>query len=140
MPRAFSSEVVIDRTPDVVWRTLTNWMLAPKWMAGIDALIPNGPNKVGTLLKFTARGQGGYNSEIRVYDKAEKLVLRSEQDGVVADYIYVLEAAGDQTKVTLEATCDVETGFFSHIPKLLHFLMWLSDGSQLKKLKKLIEK
>ena len=139
MPRAFSSEVVIDRAPQVVWRTLTNWMFAPKWMSGIDALIPNGPNRVGTLLKFSSGGDG-YQSEILVYDKASKLVLQSQQDNIVADYTYTLEQHGEQTRVSLDVTCTVSGGFFKVVPWLLHGMVWLSDSSQLKKLKKLIEK
>jgi len=106
MTTAFTARETIDRRPDQVWHTLTDWGRAGTWMPGVTGAIADGPTEVGMTLRFTTRGKA-HESRIVALDPSRSLVLRSVQGGVTADYEYRLTPSGAGTLV--ELTADVST-------------------------------
>lgn len=139
MPIAFVAEESIAEPPDRVWRVLTDWEAAPRWMKGVDRLSADGPNAPGTKLTFHARGEDR-GAEIVEYEEGRRLVLRSTQGNVTADYRYELEPAGEgRTDVTLTADCEIR-GWLSLFGPLLRFVIRRTDGDQLEGLRVAVER
>lgn len=138
MTQAFAVKTTINRPVDDVWRTLVDWSLAPRWMPGVDSMVANGPNEVGTELLFRARGKDR-PSTIAALDVGRAITLRSVQGGVTADYRYRVEPAGDSaTVVHLDADCST-TGVWSVIGPLVRSAMKRTDSGQLEALRELLE-
>lgn len=105
MTVAFSSARTIDRPVGEVWRQLTDWNRAARWL-GVDSIHADGPPALGTAVIFRTRGRER-RSQIVSLDPGRSVTLRSRQGGVVADYTYSVRADGDRSRVTLVA--DVRT-------------------------------
>lgn len=137
MRRAFERTTTIDAGPDEVWRTLVDWEAAPRWMGGVEAIAVDGPTAVGAQVTFTARGRERH-SEIVEVEPGRRVVLRSTQGPVTADYTY--EVAGDApaTTVTLLADCAV-AGPMTVLAPLLRRAMARTDRDQLDHLRDVLE-
>lgn len=139
MPRAFAVAAIIAKPPHVVWRALTDWSEAHRWMAGVDSLQADGDTAEGTRITFRARGQDR-TATVAAYRPGRSLVLRSEHGGVTADYEYALSEGDDAgtTRATLTADCSLR-GPWRALAPLLRLAMKKSDGGQLEALKRLLE-
>lgn len=100
----FTAEVTLPLPPDEAWSALTRWEEAERWMGDVDDVRALGPNVAGTRVVFTARGKTR-ESEIAVAEAPTRLVLRSEQGAVVAEYRYDLTPVEGGTRVGLVAAC-----------------------------------
>lgn len=138
MTRAFAVKTTIDRPADEVWATLVDWPQAGRWMSGVESMVADGPDEVGTELRFRARGKDRPSS-IAAIDPGRSITLRSKQGGVTADYRYRVEPKDDSTTVVhLDADC-ATTGVWSLVGPLLRIAMRRTDSGQLEALKELVE-
>lgn len=138
MPTAFTATEPIDAPPEAVWKVLTSWPDAPRWMKGIDTMSADGETAAGTELRFTARGKERTARLVEV-DPGRSLVMRSVQGPVTADYRYELAVDGpDRTVATLTADCTVG-GVAGLFAPLLRFVVRRTDGHQLTHLRRAVE-
>ncbi len=139
MTRTLSVEEEIHKPADEVWKALTDWPNAHRWMPGVEAMTAEGDTAAGTKLTFRARG-AERSSEIVHCDAGKSVVLRSVQGGVTADYRYeVHDVDGRATRVTLVADCQVTGLLLRVVSPLLRIAIRMSDGKQLRLLKAMIE-
>lgn len=136
--RVFESKVIINQPIDSVWSYLTDWENAPKWMSGVDELKALGEIEAGTKLVFVARG-AERGSEIVECDTGKKIILRSVQGAVSADYSYHLKSVGDETELTLVATCEMNSLLMKIMSPIIRFGMKMVDSKQPTSLKHYIE-
>lgn len=137
---AFTAIETIERPRGEVWAAATDWERVPQWMMGIDAFEPlsQGTDGVGTRLRFRARGDA-HHSQIVAWEPGERLVLRSRQRGMTADYVYTFRDCPEGTEVTLAAGCRGETTVWRMLAPIVGFMMKRVDGGQISALKKMIE-
>lgn len=138
MGKAFSVEVTIAKPVKAVWATMTDWNNAHQWMPGVDSIKAHGETAPGTKLTFRARGKDR-PSEIVECEPGRYVMLRSKQGGVTADYRYELHPLGEQTRVTLVAVCMTNGLFWGMMSPFIRLAMKLTDRSQLKELKLVME-
>lgn len=137
MTTAFSDTQTIRATPEVVWRTLTDWSRASEWMPGVESMSSPADLAVGSTLTFVARGKER-SSTVSALESGRLLTMTSRVGGVVADYRYTVEPSGDASTVTLVA--DVETsGVMKLLGKVIRSAIAKEDGVQLTRLKALVE-
>lgn len=137
MPQAFRDDTTIQASPDDVWKTLTDWSTASRWMPGVSDMHAAGDIAVGTELTFTARGKDR-TSTVTALEPGRLITMSSMMPGVLADYTYALEPAGDGTAVSLVA--DVATsGPMKLMGKVIRSAIAKEDGVQLARLKAFIE-
>ena len=137
MPLAFSDHTTIEAPPHEVWTTLTDWSAASEWMPGVSDMRAAGDFAVGTELTFSARGKAR-SSTVTALEPGRLLTMSSTMPGVLADYTYALEPAGNATTVSLVA--DVETsGPMKLLGRVIRSAIAKEDGVQLARLKALIE-
>ncbi|MEQ9318645.1 MAG: SRPBCC family protein, partial [Polyangiaceae bacterium] len=74
MTTAFVAEETIAQPLDRVWRVLTDWDNAHRWMNGIDRLSAAGPNALGNQLTFHTRVKDR-GAEIVEYEVGWRIVL-----------------------------------------------------------------
>ena len=123
----------------MVWKALTNWDNAHRWMPGIDGMKAEGETVTGTKLTFRARG-AERSSTIIHCDVGRSIVLRSIQGGVTADYTYeVHEIDEGSARVTLVADCQITGIWWRVMSPLLRLAIRFSDGKQLRLLKGVVE-
>ncbi len=138
MPRAFEAHATIARSADHVWRILTDWPRASRWMKGIDSLRADGPLAIGTDLVFEARGKRRA-ARITACEPGRRLILTSTQGAVTADYVYGIEPLdGDRCRVSLVAECRV-AGPLAIFGPLLRFAVRRTDGDQITRLAALVD-
>jgi uncharacterized protein YndB with AHSA1/START domain len=134
--RGFQATALIPLPADEVWRQLTRWPDAPKWMSGIDTCRGPEPPVQGERIAFLARGAERESTLTEVV-KNERLVLESKQSGVTAVYRYQLQPEGEGTRVTLDASCTAEGPIRLMMP-LIRFMMKRVDGGQPEALARLM--
>ncbi len=136
MSNAFVATQVIDRSPETVWRVLTDWHRAADWMPGVDRVTHVDDNS----LRFLARKRER-TSEITAMRPGESITLTSVQGGVRADYVYTVEATGDEVRATRATlVADVTTGaLWRVVAPALRAAIRRSDAGQLDALKRLVE-
>ena len=126
MTEVFTAETRINRPAEEVWKRLTDWESAPRWMPGVTAMRADGPS----ALLVTARGKER-RSEIVALDPGRTITLRSVQGGVTADYRYTCAADGDGTVVRLVADCRM-TGPIRLLGPVIRSAIRRADGGQLQ--------
>jgi len=137
MPQAFRDNQTILASPHAVWAMLTDWSTASEWMPGVSDMRAAGDTAIGTELTFSARGKAR-SSTVTALEPGRLITMSSTMPGVLADYTYTLEPAGDATTVSLVA--DVETsGPMRLMGKMIRSAIAKEDGVQLARLKALIE-
>lgn len=137
MPQAFSDTQTIQASPSEVWATLTDWSTASRWMPGVSDMRSAGDMGVGTELTFSARGKSR-SSTVTALEPGRRITMSSAVPGVLADYTYSLEPAGNATTVSLVA--DVETrGPMKLVGRVIRSAIAKEDGVQLTRLKAFIE-
>ena len=87
MTRTLAVEEEIQMPASEVWKGLTDWENANRWMPGVEGMAADGETAEGTKLVFHARGKER-SSTIVHCDAGTSIVLRSTQGGVTADYRY----------------------------------------------------
>ena len=108
-------------------------------MKGIESMTASGPTQAGTTLTFHTRGKDRL-SEIAQCEVGRRVLLRSTQGGVTADYEYALESVDDKTtSVTLSAKCTTKGIGWGIVSPLLRVAVRLADGGQIKALKTMLE-
>lgn len=138
MTRTIDVAVTIDRPADEVWRALTDWAAAPRWMNGIDGMRAGGPTAVGTELVFEARGKAR-STRITACAPGRAVTLSSHQGPVRAEYTYTVEPIDDATsRAALVADCAM-TGPMRVLAPLLRRVIRKTDGGQMNALKAVIE-
>ena len=138
MTRTLAVEDEIQMPASEVWKGLTDWENANRWMPGVEGMVADGGTAAGTKLVFHARG-AERSSTIVHCDAGTSIVLRSVQGGVTADYRYeVHDIDGRSTRVTLVADCHV-TGLWRIVSPLLRIAIRSSDGKQLRRFREMIE-
>ncbi len=128
----FAAEIILPVPPDEAWAALTRWDRADQWMGDVDDIRADGPTEAGTRVVFTARGKARA-SEIAVAEAPRRLVLRSEQGAVVADYRYDLSAVPTGTRVDLVVACHVG-GWLSLLGPVIRSAIRKADQHQLDRL------
>lgn len=137
MPQAFSDTQTILASPSEVWATLTDWSAASQWMPGVSDMRAAGDIGVGTELTFSARGKAR-SSTVTALEPGRRITMSSAMPGVLADYTYSLEPAGNTTTVSLVADVDTR-GPLKLLGKVIRSAIAKEDGVQLSRLKTLIE-
>ena len=139
MTIAFVAEQSIAQPPDRVWKALTDWDEAHRWMNGIDRMSADGPNARGTKVTFHTRGKDR-DAEIVAYEEGSVIALRSVQGSVTADYRYEVKPSGDgNTAVTLTADCEAR-GWLAILGPLIRFGIRRTDSGQLEALRDVVER
>lgn len=115
---------------------LTDWSKATAWMPSVTSMQAEGPTQVGTKINYRTR-RDTFHSTITELDEGRKLTLRTEHGSVTADYTYDLADVAEGTKVSLNATCELSG--HQWFGPILRLMMRLTDGSQIKKLKSMVE-
>ena len=129
MTEVFTAETTIDRPVDAVWARLIDWDSAARWMPGVEALHADGPTAIGTTMVFTARGKQR-TGQIAAMDPGRSITLRSNQGGVVADYVYACARHGEGTRVSLIADCRM-TGPVRLLGPVIRSAIRRADSGQL---------
>lgn len=137
MSQAFRDDQTILAPPHAVWETLTDWSTASEWMPGVSDMRAEGDIAVGTELTFSARGKAR-TSTVTALDPERLLTMSSSMPGVLADYTYSLEPAGNGTTVSLVADVEV-SGPMKLMGKVIRSAIAKEDGVQLARLKAFIE-
>lgn len=137
MTTAFATETTIAADTATVWQRLTDWSTAPSWMAGVDDVVADGPTVPGTELTFAARGRHRTTTIVEVVD-GRRVVLRSTQGPVTAEYAYEVEPDGDGSLVTLVADCTVH-GPLRLVGPLVRRTLARTDGDQPDALREVVE-
>lgn len=139
MTQTISVSEMIDCPPDQVWATLTDWPSAIRWMNGIESMSIEGETVEGARVRFFTRGKHR-DSLITHCEPGHAITLRSQQDGVTADYTYSLESVGEsQTRVSLVAECEFSGLRYRLLGPLIRFAIGRTDGGQIAALKRVIE-
>ena len=83
MAKGFIVTEFIPASPAVEWKHLTDFKNAKEWMSGVDFIGTglDAPVKVGTVLKFVARGKQR-ETRVTALQIDKKLSLTSTQGGV----------------------------------------------------------
>jgi len=137
MRRAFETDTVIDRPVGEVWRELTDWDNAPRWMAGIEQMSSDAGTTVGATITFRTRGRTRTGT-ISAVDPERALTLDSVQGGVTARYTYRLEQRGSATAARL--TADVAAkGALALLAPVIRAAIRRTDSGQLDALRGLLE-
>ncbi|WP_214401337.1 SRPBCC family protein [Pseudonocardia lacus] len=137
MRRAFESKTVIDRPAAEVWRELTDWERAPRWMPGIDAMSCDAGTAPGSTVTFRTRGRAR-TSTITEVEPGRALTLVSVQGGVTARYTYRLLPSDDRTRVRL--TADVATaGPWVVLGPVVRAAIRRADAHQLTALREVVQ-
>jgi carbon monoxide dehydrogenase subunit G len=129
MTEVFTAETTIDRPVDTVWARLVDWDAAARWMPGVQALRADGPTAPGTTLVFTSRGRDRVG-QIAAVEPGRSITLRSQQGGVVADYVYACAPDGAGTRVSLVADCRM-AGPVRLLGPVIRYAIRRADGGQL---------
>ncbi len=137
MQRAFEAETVIDRPVAEVWRELTDWENAPRWMAGVDTMASDAGTAVGATITFRTRGKVR-TSTISAVEPERSVTLDSVQGGVTARYRYRLEPSAGRTTVRLTADV-VAGGRWALLGPVLRVAIRRADAGQLDALRGLLE-
>lgn len=89
---AFRSAAVIAAPPMQVWRVLTDWGRAHRWLPGVQALAADGPTRAGTTL--TCATENGPRQLVLVeLDAPTRLVLKMTRGPLTASYRFTLGRA-----------------------------------------------
>ncbi len=128
--RAYTFEEYIDRSPRVVWQTLVNLEVAPKWrpliqsMSTEDGEPVHAASKIRVTIEFLGQRQSRVSTTI-AFEPERRWALRSsdrpEMEGV---FDFVLSADGNGTRIV--ATCDLT----SHGFKAWVFLPLIARGER----------
>ena len=100
-PVCESAEIVIDARPDVVWDTLSDLTLWPRWMPGVKAVEVDGPLGLGTEFEWKA-GPGAIKSQILDCDRPRRLGWKGRTLGITAQHAWRMEPQGGGTYVFTE--------------------------------------
>jgi uncharacterized protein YndB with AHSA1/START domain len=138
------TEIVIDRTPDVVARFATDPGNAPRWYANIESVHwrSEPPLAVGSELDFVAHFMGrrlAYTYQVVDLDPGRRLVMRTAQGPFPMETTYTFEAAGPQrTRMTLRNRGE-PAGFSRVAAPMLAAGMRRATRADLAALKRLLE-
>ena len=138
MTRAVETETTIDRPVAEVWRELTDWERAPRWMPGVGSMSSDAGTAVGATLSFASRGKVR-TSTIAAVEPERSVTLHSVQGGVTARYVYRLEPVGERTRAVL--TADVATAGFPWVVlgPLVRMAVRRADAGQLGAFRAVVE-
>jgi carbon monoxide dehydrogenase subunit G len=137
MRRAFDTETMIDRPVAEVWRELTDWENARRWMPGIDTMASDAGTTVGATITFHTRGKVR-TSTISAVEPQRSVTLNSVQGGVTARYVYRLEPAGDRTTARLTAEV-AASGLWALLGPVVRAAIRRADAGQLDALRGALE-
>lgn len=141
MPHLFTAKQRIAKPPLVVWGQLADARAMSKWMSGVTSVETadeTGDLGQGSTLLFKARG-AERTADVLDCVAASLLTIRSTQGQVEATYRYTLEPDADGTRIELTAECTV-AGAARLLFPLIKLAVRLSDGGQLRRLKRAAEK
>jgi carbon monoxide dehydrogenase subunit G len=130
--KAFETEVQIDRPVQDVWRELTDWERAGRWMPGVETMRRN-----GSTLTFRTRGKER-TSTVAESVAGSSVTLESVQGGVTARYVYALAPSGEGTRASLSADV-VTTGVTTLFGPLIRAAVKRTDSGQLARLREVVE-
>lgn len=136
---AIDTSTTVAAPPDEVWRALTDWSHARRWMPGVQELRASGDALApGTILTFTVRGK----ERIAVVEEVAApghLVLVSRSGPVTATYRYRLDAEADgRTRLGLVAEVRVGGPLVLLAPVIRRSIA-REDGVQPDRLRALVE-
>ncbi|MFI6907058.1 SRPBCC family protein [Nonomuraea sp. NPDC050394] len=136
MKRAFTVDAVIDRPARDVWRVLTDWERAPRWMQGVESMYAESGTRVGSTIIFHARGKTR-TSEIADLDEGRSITLVTIQGGVTARYVYRLEPLDGDARTRARLTADLATtGFpWTLLAPLIRLAVRRTDAGQIHALR-----
>ncbi|MHA6785661.1 SRPBCC family protein [Pseudonocardia saturnea] len=138
MTRAFEVETTIDRPVGQVWRELTDWDRAPRWMPGVQAMHCDAGTAVGATICFESRGRTR-TSAITAVEPERSVTLDSVQGGVTARYVYRLEPAGERTRAVLTADVDAAGFPWALLGPLIRTAVRRADAGQLGAFREVVE-
>ncbi len=141
MGEIFTRTVRIKRPPLAVWAHLADARVMAKWMPGVSDLDTGdetGELRQGGVLVFRTRGRERL-SDIVDCEAPSLLTLQSTQGNFSAVYRYTLEQDGENTDVSLQVTCTA-AGLARLAMPLIALAIRFSDGGQLRRLKRAVEK
>ena len=139
MSLTISVSETISASSEQVWKVLTDWPGAVRWMNGIESMSIDGETVEGARVQFFTRGRDR-ESVIAQCEPGRSVTLRSQQGGVTADYTYSVEAVGElSSRVSLEAECHFSGLRYRLLGPLIGFAIRRTDGGQIAALKRVIE-
>lgn len=132
MTLAFADTRTFAAAPDIVWAVLTDWSRAHRWMPGVERMQADGPDAVGVVLRFNARGSER-TSAITELEPGRSITLSSAQPGVRAHYRYRLAPVAQGTEISLEADV-VTSGAMRLMGPVIRSAIAKADRPQLERL------
>lgn len=128
--RAYTFEEYIDRTPRIVWDTLVNLEVAPKWrplvrsMSTEDGQPVHAGSKIRLVVDFAGQRRNRLSTTIAFEPERRWTLLSSERPEMEGVFDFVLRPDGTGTRVV--ATCDLTSHGF--VPWL--FLPMIARGER----------
>jgi hypothetical protein len=139
-----TSDVIIERSLDVVAAYAADPQNAPKWYANIRSVewITPPPMRVGSQIAFVAHFLGrrlAYTYEIAEWAPAERLVMRTSQGPFPMETRYTWERLGEsRTRMTLQNR-GAPSGFSRFVAVFMSIAMKQANRKDLACLKRLLE-
>ncbi|MEZ0446292.1 SRPBCC family protein [Cellulomonas sp. ICMP 17802] len=135
MALAIDTTTTVAAPQDAVWRALTDWSLAHRWMPGVTTM--RGPLEPGAVVTFTVRG-ADRTAVVEVLDPPRALALLSRSGPVTAVYTYTLAARPGGTTLRLVADVVVR-GALRPMAPVIRRSIAKEDGVQPERLRALVE-
>lgn len=139
MSKIFSVEEEINAPSHVVWAHLTEPGKLAKWMPAIDNVhTANGEHTSPEIpLSYRSGGKPQF-SPVVDYVPLSLIAYQSTRGNFSATYVYQLEPSGENTRITLDASCKSK-GLMVLLQPLLKYVIKRADSVQLKMMKAVIE-
>ena len=136
---AIDTSTSVAAPPHEVWRALTDWSRAPRWMPGVQQLRASGATLApGTTLTFTGRGKER-TAVVEEGAAPGHLVLVARSGPVTATYRYrLLPEADGRTRLGLVAEVRVG-GPLALLAPVIRRSIAREDGVQPDRLRALVE-
>ena len=138
MSLALDDSITIRRPPDQVWRVLTDWPNATRWMKSVEGIEGDSVPRAGAEVFIISRGKRRAATLADV-QPGESLCIEAGAAGIKGRYRFALEAVGDDaTTVRLRASCS-GTGLRRPLAAMIRSAIKRVDGHLLARLKGAVE-
>jgi uncharacterized protein YndB with AHSA1/START domain len=135
---AFTATELVYVPPRRVWDLLTDWVAAPAWMPGVREMHAEGPTALGLTIDFHSNGHDR-SATVTELEPGRSITITSSQGDVRADYRYVLEPDGGDTRLTLTAEVAVSDALEGLAGEIRETIA-AADQGQLASFKRFAEK
>lgn len=143
--RSFQAAIEVRRSPDEVWRAISDFSRAGAWMPGIARMAPLDDTPMASGKRYECAFAAAGRGKSTIVTLAEwqpverRFALSSAQSGMHMLYRYSLAPSGENTTVTLDASCEARSPIMRLFHPIIAFLMAKHDSRQMPLLKAMVE-